>query len=194
MAYARSSLLAILIATMFFGATPDPVVTTEAVPVDGLEFMLKALTVVEVPEDKPTPVQIALKVKNTSAGNIHLNLVDTIRLHLTDAAGNKLNMDGGRNASRPLPPLVVGKDETVTIDRNAQLKPMPKKPGKLRLIGDDPAGGIWYFDDLAPGKYTLTITYQNKPDERAAAGSWTGKAETKPLAFEITDAPPAARK
>ena len=83
---------------------------------------------------------------------------------------------------------------------------MEDQPGRYSLTGSDGAGGIWQFDGLKTGKYSLSISYANTPEDAAriqalpakhaidpqAAPFWIGKARTKPLAIEITDQRSAA--
>lgn len=164
----------------------------EGFRVNGLSFEVLAPAVVLTPEDaKPTPVSLSLKVTNGTDAPVTLNVFDTITIHMNDAAGKELRIDGGRDGTRKVPPVVVEKGKSVTVERNAELKLLDGKPGQYRLIGSDGAGGIWYFDGLKVGTYSLAMVYENSLASPKDAPYWVGKASTKEATVEISDKPSA---
>ncbi len=161
---------------------------SEAVRVNGLDFQIVAPVVWMMPVEKEeTPIPLVLKVTNHTDKAVTLNLFDTITISMKDAAGKELRIDGGRDGTTPCPPLIVEKGQNGTVDRSAKLQPLDGKLGQFRLIGSDGAGGIWYFDGLKPGKYTISMAYENTKAGPEDAPNWVGKATTKELTVEITD-------
>lgn len=169
-----------------------------AVRVNGLDFQIVTPAVWVPPAPKKvTTIPLQLKVTNHTGKPVQLDLFDKLMIQMHDASGKEVPIDGGRNGTCPCPPLIIAKEQSGTVDRTAKLKPSSNHPGSFRLIGSDGAGGIWYFDGLAAGKYTIRMTYENDPEAphhatAQAAGAdappvWVGKAVTKDLAVEIAD-------
>lgn len=148
---------------------------------------------------KETAIPLALKITNRADKARQFNLYDTVTICIKDANGHELPLGGGRRETLQPRPLLVEKDQSGTIDREAQLKQQDKA---FRLTGSDGAGGVWWFDGLKAGKYTVSIAYEST---QAAADNlvkngkaddgpfWIGKVVTKELAIEIVDEPVGTR-
>jgi len=179
-------------------ATAQPAVTeTEPVRVNGLDFQLVAPTVWGVlGEKQEATIPLMLKVTNQTGDGVALNLNDTIDLTLKDADGKELPIDIKRLRTGICPPLLVEKGKSCIVDRTAKLQPVVDKPGQFRLVGSDGIGGVWQFEALKPGKYTLCMTYDSdRANFRAKdVAYWVGKATTKELGVEITDKNPLSSK
>jgi hypothetical protein len=55
----------------------------------------------------------------------------------------------------------------------------------LQLYGGDDSGGWWWFDNLAAGKYTLSLYYESGETK---ADSWNGQLYTKTVEVEVKKA------
>ncbi len=79
--------------------------------------------------------------------------------------------------------LGAGKDATVpywTVPYNGRLA-WSDDAKTMRLSGTDDSRSHWWFDGLRPGKYLLTVEYENTK----AGAYWQGKVKTEPVDFEI---------
>jgi WD40 repeat protein len=83
----------------------------------------------------------------------------------------------------PIAPLRIGAGRTATVFRSGRVEWLPDDKA-LRLRGPDGAGGMWHFIGLVPGKYLLSITYDNKAHDHGHP-FWVGKAQTEEVAFTI---------
>jgi hypothetical protein len=150
---------------------------SQAVRENGVSFQIIAPAVLVLEEGASVP--LALKVTNHTDQTLQFNLLDTVAVHIKDAAGNELlDVHGVRLQSFLPKPLLVDKDQSGNVNRIAKWERTDKG---FRLTGSDGAGGEWYFDGLAAGKYTVSIAYENT---QGSAG-WIGKVTTKELAVEI---------
>ncbi len=151
---------------------------SQPVQVNGVEFQVVAQRVWTLNDG--TSIPLALKITNRTDKALQFNLFDTVSVIFKDASGKQLKIDGGRDRSAMPAPLLVEKGQSGTIDRTAKLE---RKDKGYRLTGPDGAGGIWWFDDLKAGTYSVSIGYENT---QALAG-WVGKVVTKELAVEIVE-------
>jgi hypothetical protein len=86
----------------------------------------------------------------------------------------------------------------VTVFRSGWIE-WQKDSKALVLTGPDGAGGVWLFRGLGPGKYLLSIQYENTeareriaPEVIRGRTVWKGQAQTEPVEFEIV--PPKAKE
>jgi hypothetical protein len=115
---------------------------------------------------------------------------------LQTADGKVIEGDGLRKRSFYPLPVRVGAGQSATVFRGGKLGWQPD--GKaLKLSLPDGAGGGWWFDGLAPGKYRLGFRYHNaEAAEPRGLGKdpgqpfWVGEARAEPVEIEIV----AARK
>jgi hypothetical protein len=200
-----STILLLLLAGVARAALPttQPIMaTSDPVRENGIEFQAVAQAHWPVPAaGEKSDIQTGLKVTNRTERVVKVNLFDTVRIVLKDSAGRSLPLLGGRDRTTYPDPLVLAAGESKTIARNAALEWLKAGDG-LRLIGQDGTGGVWYFDGLKPGNYTLSFEYenseqmvQNLPNRPAphaidlkAGPYWFGKAKTKEAAVEIVEA------
>ncbi len=174
-------------------ATQPGVKESEAVRVNGLDFQIVAPMIWIIPAEKQaTAIPLALKVTNHTEKDVRLSLMDTIDINLKDAAGNYVGRSGARDDTKSPAPLLIGKGQSASVTENAKLVHAGGKPGTVSLTYQDDTGTVWYYDDLRPGKYTLSASYANEGlDKDAGPPLWVGKATTKELAIEISDRVPA---
>jgi len=183
---------------------PTPQVS-KAVRGNEADFQLVAPVIWLAPtgKDDPTFVPLGLRVTNRSSKPLQLNLGDAV--HLVDATGKELPIKRDRDAGFPFKAPLVQKDQSVTIDRHASLEEGTRFD-TFRLGGSDGLAGVWWFENLTPGKYTLYMTYHNTPEatqrtlkafekptvvDPKEAPFWLGQVTTEALAIEIKEKPAA---
>jgi hypothetical protein len=158
------------------------------VKVNEVEFQSMADAVWHVPErGAESDVNLGIRITNRSDTKLRVNLFDTVRIAITSPRGDSLLFDGGRNATKAGEPVSqpLAPGESLIISRRAQLKWIGDGQS-LRLIGSDDFGGIWYFDRLGPGEYTLSFEYENKiKDPNDVPPIWVGKVRTSRLEVQI---------
>jgi hypothetical protein len=116
------------------------------------------------------------------------SLFDTIRPALKTTDGKALRVDGGRNATRRVEPLVVEPGKSEMVRWRARLESL--RDGKsFRLGWTDGAGMLWYSDGVRPGKYLLRFEYDHSKNDKF----WTGKATTNDVEIEVV-APEGAKR
>ncbi len=173
---------------------------SKPVRVNGAEFQVIAPLIWRIPmsEQPTTFIPLELRVSNHSDKALQLNLGDCV--HLKDAVGNELSIQRDGDSDFPFKPVVVAKTKSARIDRHATLS-VGATEGTFRLSGADGLAGVWFFDDLLPGQYTLFMTYENTAEASEqtvkAYGPlatdpkdvpfWSGKVTTEELTIEITD-------
>jgi RNA polymerase sigma factor (sigma-70 family) len=160
---------------------------SKAATVNGVEFRAYA------PKECPTPaagesqpVELGLRITNTTDKPLTFKMFDATWPTLKTADGKELKMSGGRDVTRPYPPLTVEAGKSADVPRPGRLE-WPKGGPGLRLSGTDPSGFLWQFDGLRPGKYLLSFRYEYESDDGKAPPFWRGKATTEEIAFEILD-------
>jgi uncharacterized protein (TIGR03067 family) len=133
----------------------------------------------QIPENKQgarTAVRLALRITNQTDKPVRFTRYDTLYPQIIDADGKAPRGSGGRNGTRPMKesdsPLVKPGDST-TFDIDASLF---WQSGKLRLGGSDGFGGVWWFEDLKPGRYQVRIWYVN--NATVLKDIWTGDIKT----------------
>lgn len=170
-------------------------VESEPVRVNGVDLQAVADARWRMPEHgAEREADLGLRVTNRTDKPLPFNLFDTVWVRMNNAAGKALQMDGGRNGTRRLPPLLVEVGKSQTVSRKAKLV-WGNDRASLRLIGYDGTGGVWYFDALGPGKYTIRFDCENtqeapvpQPGEAPAPPYWIGQATTQPVTIEILPA------
>jgi RNA polymerase sigma factor (sigma-70 family) len=130
------------------------------------------------------PIDLGLHITNATGRLLTFKLMDTVWPVLKTADGKELKMDGGRDVTRPYPPITLDAGKSADVSRAGRLE-WPKDGTGLRLGGTDPSGFVWYFDGLKPGKYALSFRYENS-DEKSP--EWVGQATTEEVVFEILPA------
>src|SRR5262249_42217148 len=130
---------------------------------------------------------LGVRLTNRGDKTLTFSLFDTIRPMLKTADGKALRVDGGRDATRRVEPIVVAPGKSETVRWRARLESL--KDGKsFRLGWTDGTGMLWYFDGVRPGKYLLRFEYDNSKKDRF----WSGKATTNDVEFEVA-APEGAK-
>jgi RNA polymerase sigma-70 factor (ECF subfamily) len=136
-------------------------------------------------------IDVGLRLTNRDDKELVFDLFDTITMDLKSADGKLFQRDGGRNGTLPCPPLRLGAGRSATVFRSGRLE--WQKDGKpLVLTGPDGAGGIWLFRGLGPGKYLLSIRYENTaarermaPEATKGRTVWKGQVQTESVEFAI---------
>lgn len=139
------------------------------------------------PRGGETKFEIGLRIANRTGQDLSFDLFDTVRPVLEDnhAPSRELPLDGGRNATRICQPIEVKAGETNTVLYAARLS-LPEGKTFPGLVVDDRTGGVWVYNDLKPGRYTLWLKYAHPPTGRAAQpGRWVGATMTAPADFLI---------
>lgn len=131
-------------------------------------------------------VSLALRVTNDGPDPRQLNLFDTLQVQLYSADGAALRYRAARDATaragRFSPVLAPG--QTFALSRPATLE--WQASGTLRLSGPDGFGGVWWFDGLGAGGYSVGLAYQNdtaKTDNGSPL--WCGTVRTPLLSIRI---------
>lgn len=122
---------------------------------------------------------IGLRISNRSDKDFTFDLADALRVSLKSA-------DGAELVSGPVPrrflakPLKVaaGKSETVTLPTALS----HTRIGYVCLGLDSGAGWYWLTQDVLPGKYRLSLSFENKQKGNDA---WLGKMQTETLEIEV---------
>jgi uncharacterized protein (TIGR03067 family) len=154
---------------------------SKAVNVDGVEFRAYIQgTCLVPPPGESRPIDLGLRITNTTNGPLTFALMDKVWLVLKTAEGKELRMEGGRDGTRPYPPVTIEAGKSHDVSRAGRLEALGLRAG-LRLGGTDPSGFVWHFDGLRPGKYVLSVRYEGEN----AGKFWPGKAATEEIAFEI---------
>lgn len=148
----------------------------------------RAWTIPENKDGARTSVKLELRITNQTDKPLRFSRFDTISMRMKGADDKPLRMDGGRNETLPahesdFPLVAPGKSTTFAID--AQLL---RQNDRLRFGGGDGFGGIWWFADIKPGAYQISIHYENHEDkaevsekvaegDRTRRGFWTGSVD-----------------
>ncbi len=145
--------------------------------------------VVTPPRGEETKFEIGLRISNRTSQDISFGLFDTVRLILKDGRDRELPRDGGRDKTRIPQPIQVKAGQTDAVRYTARLS-IPAGKTWPQLVVDDLTGGVWVYDDLAPGRYMLWIQYAHPPIGGVAQpGIWVGETTTAPSAFVIVNQP-----
>jgi RNA polymerase sigma factor (sigma-70 family) len=125
---------------------------------------------------------IDLGVRFTNRGDkpLTFSLFDTIRPTLKTADGKALRVDGGRDTTGRLEPIVVAAGKSETVRWRARLESL-EGDKSFRLAWTDGTGMSWYFDDVRSGKYLLSFEYNHSKNDKF----WTGKATTNDVEIEV---------
>lgn len=163
----------------------DSVISSKPVVVDGAEFVLSCAKVWVAPRKRGrSRNDLSLTITNRSAKSQTFSLFDTIRIVLKDAGGKALHDIGGRNGMKPgtttTQPLVKGESYVVRLPAF-----LAEKNGAWHVQGDDGFGGIWLFDGLRPGKYSLSAHYDSTQFTDRSRSVWRGSARTQPVEIEV---------
>jgi uncharacterized protein (TIGR03067 family) len=164
-----------------------------AVEKDGLRFeILIPDREWQIPENGArTAVKLALRITNQTNQPVRFTRFDTLFPQMIGADGKAPQGRRGRRETRPLKesdtPLVKP-GHSATFDIDASLF---WQGGKLRLGGSDGFGGIWWFEDLKPGRYQVRIWHVNQAT--VLKDIWTGDIKTPFVEVSLV-APPAAKQ
>ena len=132
---------------------------------------------------------VVVTFANTGKEDLVVNMYDTWSLQLTGPSGNELKRTYVRDATRPAAPLTIaaGKKATRAMDVTLEWQ-----QDRVLIAGGDGSGGSWYGPIEKPGRYKLSLRYENKEpavDAPVVKGFtfWTGKLDTQPLEFKISE-------
>jgi hypothetical protein len=160
-------------------------VASKPILAQGAEFVVSADSVWHAPKNRGrTKIDLRLTITNRDAKPQAFSLFDTVRMVLKDTDGKDLRIDGGRNGTRPgktTTPLLA-KDASYVVHLSASLL---EANGALRLQGDDGFGGIWYFDGLRAGKYSVSVHYDSTLGKAQSNAEWRGTVNTQSVVVEI---------
>jgi RNA polymerase sigma factor (sigma-70 family) len=163
------------------GEKDEEYAASKAVRVGDVEFQAMAQNKRLVAEPGiERAIDLGLRITNRGDKPLTFNLFDAIRPVLKSADGKSIPADGGRNATKPVAPLLIAPGMSETVRWRARLE-WPKDQKLPRLSWSDGTGLLWYFDGVGPGRYLLRFEYENTKGEKF----WTGKATTNDVEFEI---------
>jgi len=112
----------------------------------------------ELPETgRSAEIELALEVTNRGDHPLRLKLLDTIRFRLIASDGRTIPYQFARDSTsregRRSPSIAPG--QSFVVSRPARLERRPDD--SLRLSGPDGFGGLWWFEGLRPGTYSLNF-------------------------------------
>jgi len=182
---------------------------SEPVVANGIEFTAIGETTWTMPKvGAKTDVELSLRVSNRSQRTLRFNRFDTTRIELKDEEGRKIPLDGGRNGTIFLDPLVLHPGESQIMPRRGTLQ--WDQEGKILSVGGwDGTNAVWRFGGIRPGRYSLAFTCHNDQEgtndleqflvRRRRIGVafegqkppeyWQGDVTTKALSVHVTEAP-----
>jgi hypothetical protein len=154
---------------------------SKAVRVNGADFEVVAEPVWLRPAEVygVAGASIALRITNRTDNELAFDMGETLRVSVKSADGGELA--GGSVDKRFFPkPIRVpaGKTETVTL-------PTRMFHTRIRAVClglDSGAGWYWLTHDLTPGKYRVSLHYENKQKNNAC---WLGKVQTEAVDVEV---------
>ena len=184
----------LLLSAIAIGVLSHPVAAGAFGPeTEGLKI---ALEVKPDSWESGSPVEFVCTVKNVSEKPIRvaawgLDLAQA--LEITDAAGNVLKHDGGRNASRMRRDadfVVIAPDAAKAFTLTGRITPLKTRIGGKQLIVNELLGGIWHWS-LVDGDYTVRAVLDRRADDawmrRQAGGAyWTGRALSAPVTVTVS--------
>ena len=123
---------------------------------------------------------IGLRITNRGDKELTFNLADTIKVGLKSADGKDLVHAGVAKEFLSDKPLRVaaGKCETVTLPTHL----CHTRISAVCLGLNRGAGWSWLTHDLQPGKYRLSLHYENQQKDN---GYWLGKVQTETVEIEV---------
>ena len=127
----------------------------------------------------------SLTIANQGATSHRFLLLDTLQFHVRDGdreIRGQFARDATRREGQVTAPLAPGALQR--LPREALLE--KQTDGRLKLSAYDGFGGVWWFDGLRPGKYRISLVYENRePTTRDGLTVWVGRGETLPMTVEI---------
>jgi hypothetical protein len=158
---------------------------SKAVTVEGVAFQAYVQgPFVAPPPGESRPVELGLRITNSTDGALTFALMDKVWLVLETEDGRVLRMIGGRDKTRAYPPVSIAAGQSYDVPRAGRLETLELRAG-LRLAGTDPSGFAWRFDGLRPGTYVLSVRYEGEN----AGKCWPGKAVTEGVEFALVEGP-----
>jgi RNA polymerase sigma factor (sigma-70 family) len=171
-------------------AEKDGLAESEAVRVEGLEFVAFIPKRIPVPVAGPRDVALGMRITNVSDKPLTISVIDVINLWVFNTVdGTKLGAAGGRDGKpRPLPPVTLAPGASWTWQPRATLDRTTDR-ATLRLNGPDGRGfpGFWEISTLKVGTHRLSIAYDNSNARQGDVPLWVGKATTREVEFEIAE-------
>ncbi len=107
---------------------------------------------------------MVLRVKNVSNNEETFSFIDTWDVHVEAEDGHKLELIGGRDATRP--PLLTDflrAEPSQTVNFLIECRLSYGSDNRLALWGYDHLGGIWAYSRITPGKYRTYVDYGFEP-------------------------------
>lgn len=123
---------------------------------------------------------IGLRITNRGDKELIFNLGDTLKVGLKSADGKELVQVGVPKNFLPARPVRVaaGKSENVTLPTHL----FHTRISAVCLGLKGGAGWCWLTNDLQPGKYRLSLHYENQQKDN---GCWLGKVQTETVEIEV---------
>lgn len=158
-------------------------INSNTVELDGVHFeAVLPQHFLTVPPNKPnvaTPVKFGIRITNHQLKPRQFDRFLTLSMNLKGEDGTTFDwgyiwesLRLSKDTDRPL--IQPGNSTTFFLDGN-----LIWRNNQLRLEGSDGFGGIWYFNDLKPGKYQVQILYQtNYGHDSTSTSFWSGISAT----------------
>ena len=133
---------------------------SKPVSVQSIDFQVVTEPRVTLVRGAECLITFGLKITNHSKKLWYFNLFDTRQIRLRNEAGKQIEGMYEREETEYTSPVIVlpGKSETVLYQGTIQSD--EKNAYSLRV---PESGGDWTFEGLTPGKYSLSIGYENTP-------------------------------
>jgi RNA polymerase sigma factor (sigma-70 family) len=169
-------------------AREEDLAKSAAVTVDGVEFqaVVDPTCVIPPPGGRRT-VRVGVRYTNRGDRQVLLHLGNLFFPSVQAADGRSLVLTYGRKRTSIPGVLVLEPGRSETLLLNGVLSREPDGSG-LQLGGSDPSAAFWSVRGLAPGKYRLSVRYENKqPTDGGGRSCWMGDVTTEEVGFEIVE-------
>jgi len=123
---------------------------------------------------------IGLRITNRGDKELTFNLGDRLKVGLKSADGTELvheRVPKSFLADKPVR-VAAGKSETVTLPTHLS----HTRTSAVCLGYKGPGGWYWFTQDLQPGKYRLSLSYETQQKDN---GGWLGKVQTETVEIEV---------
>jgi hypothetical protein len=126
---------------------------------------------------------IGLRITNRTSKDLTLHFVDAFRVSLISVADGKEMVHGSILPEfLPAKPVKVGAGKSATVTLPTKL--LHTRTSSV-CLGLENAGWRYLTQDVPPGKYRLSLLYENKQTDNA---SWLGKVWTAAVEVEVKPA------
>jgi hypothetical protein len=169
---------------------------SKPVSVQSIDFQAVTEPKVALVRKGERPITFGLKITNHSKKLWYFNLFDTRQIRLRNEAGKEIEGSYEREETDYTSPAIVAPGKSETVLYLGTIEPDEKNTYLLSVYE---SGGDWTFEGLIPGKYFLSIGYENTREilngylcpfsKEKAEWFWFGDVWTEEVELVI-EAPP----